>query len=131
MNVDEAKKLKALMAENAQLKKLVADLSLNKLALALSVSLEASLRRGGVVKKMVTPDQKAVPSISSVCIINRVHRLWKTAARQVPPRKRKRGGFKNQQRSVPQQALYPGHVWSYGMSGAMTSSTINAGAEPS
>ena len=60
---------------------------------------------------MVTPDQKAVPSISSVCIINRVHRLWKTAARQVPPRKRKRGGFKNQQRSVPQQTLYP--VWSY------------------
>lgn len=33
MNVDEAKKLKALLAENAQLKKLVADLSLDKLAL--------------------------------------------------------------------------------------------------
>ena len=33
MNVDEAKKLKALEAENAKLKKLVADLSLDKLAL--------------------------------------------------------------------------------------------------
>ena len=33
MTVDEAKKLKALEAENAKLKKLVADLSLDKLAL--------------------------------------------------------------------------------------------------
>lgn len=33
MKVDEAKKLKALEAENAKLKKLVADLSLDKLAL--------------------------------------------------------------------------------------------------
>jgi putative transposase len=33
MNVDEAKKLKALEAENAKLKKLVADLSLDQLAL--------------------------------------------------------------------------------------------------
>lgn len=45
--------------------------------------------------------------------IKRVHRLWKRAARQVPPRKKKRGHFKNKERSVPQQALYPGHVWSY------------------
>ena len=33
MNVDEAKKLKELMIENAQLKKLVANLSLKELAL--------------------------------------------------------------------------------------------------
>lgn len=33
MTVDEAKRLKALTSENAQLKKLVADLSLHKLAL--------------------------------------------------------------------------------------------------
>ena len=33
MNVDEAKKLKELMAENVQLKKLVANLSLKELAL--------------------------------------------------------------------------------------------------
>jgi putative transposase len=33
MNVDEAKRLKELEKENAQLKKLVADLSLDKLAL--------------------------------------------------------------------------------------------------
>jgi putative transposase len=33
MSVDEAKRLKALEAENAKLKKLVADLSLDKLAL--------------------------------------------------------------------------------------------------
>jgi len=33
LNVDEAKKLKALLAENAQLKKLVANLSLKELAL--------------------------------------------------------------------------------------------------
>jgi putative transposase len=45
--------------------------------------------------------------------IKRVHRLWKEAARQVPPRKKPRRRHKNQEVKQPQQALYPGHVWSY------------------
>lgn len=45
--------------------------------------------------------------------IKRVHRLWKRAARQVPPRKKGRPRLKNKAPRMPQQALYPGHVWSY------------------
>lgn len=45
--------------------------------------------------------------------IKRVHRLWKRAERQVPPRKRKRTRNTNREQRMPQQALYPGHVWSY------------------
>jgi putative transposase len=45
--------------------------------------------------------------------IKRVHRLWKRMARQVPPRKKSRGRLKNRAPRTPQQALYPGHVWSY------------------
>ena len=45
--------------------------------------------------------------------IKRVHRLWKQMARQVPPRKKRRTHLKNLAPRTPQQALYPGHVWSY------------------
>ncbi len=45
--------------------------------------------------------------------IKRVHRVWKEAKRQVPPRKKKRRRVKGAQSRAPQQALYPGHVWSY------------------
>jgi putative transposase len=50
---------------------------------------------------------------TQVLNIKRVHRLWKEAARQVPPRKKRRCRHKNQAVKPPQQALYPGHVWSY------------------
>jgi len=50
---------------------------------------------------------------ASAINIKRVHRLWKQMARQVPPRKKRRTHFKNHTPRLPQQALYPGHVWSY------------------
>jgi len=45
--------------------------------------------------------------------VKRVHRLWKAMARQVPPRKKRRARGARESQRVPQQALYPGHVWSY------------------
>ncbi|PQV62376.1 putative transposase [Abditibacterium utsteinense] len=50
---------------------------------------------------------------ASALNIKRVHRLWKQMARQVPPRKRRRTHLTNRVPRMPQQALYPGHVWSY------------------
>lgn len=45
--------------------------------------------------------------------IKRVHRLWKEKQRQVPARKKHRKRSRNREPHVPQQALFPGHVWSY------------------
>lgn len=45
--------------------------------------------------------------------IKRVHRVWKALARQVPSRKKHRPRRRNKEQRVPQQALFPGHVWSY------------------
>ncbi len=45
--------------------------------------------------------------------IKRVHRLWKATQRQVPPRKKRRSRAAKEVNRAPQQALYPGHVWSY------------------
>ena len=45
--------------------------------------------------------------------IKRVHRLWKATKRQVPPRKKRRPRGEKPPQRAPQQALYPGHVWSY------------------
>jgi putative transposase len=57
---------------------------------------------------------RASASASASAInIKRVHRLWKQMARQVPPRKKRRTHLKNRAPRTPQQALYPGHVWSY------------------
>lgn len=44
--------------------------------------------------------------------LKRVHRLWKLAQRQVSPRKKRRH-HTARERATPQQALYPGHIWSY------------------
>ena len=45
--------------------------------------------------------------------IKRVHRLWKASKRQVPPRQKRRARVPKDAQHPPQQALYPGHVWSY------------------
>jgi putative transposase len=45
--------------------------------------------------------------------IKRVHRLWKEKQRQVPAREKHRKRSRNREQHVPQQALFPGHVWSY------------------
>lgn len=45
--------------------------------------------------------------------IKRVHRLWKATKRQVPARKKRRARGVKEAQQAPQQALYPGHVWSY------------------
>ena len=45
--------------------------------------------------------------------IKRVHRLWKAAKRQVPPRQKRRARAPKDVQHTPQQALHPGHVWSY------------------
>lgn len=45
--------------------------------------------------------------------IKRVHRLWKATKRQVPPRRKRRPRGETLPQRGPQQALYPGHVWSY------------------
>ena len=61
--------------------------------------IHALLRRGGTGTEKVN--------------LKRVHRLWKEAAHQVPPRKKRRPHRGKGDVKAPQQALYPGHVWSY------------------
>lgn len=83
MNMDEARKLKALLVENAQLKKLVADLSLNILScrmccqkmMTLSVPLQRPTRnakRSSICKAWFGPDvtnlcRSGGPVPSSAC----------------------------------------------------------------
>ncbi len=45
--------------------------------------------------------------------IKRLHRLWKEAAHQVPPRKKRRPHRGKDPQHAPQYARYPGQVWSY------------------
>ncbi len=45
--------------------------------------------------------------------IKRLHRLWKEASHQVPPRKKRRPHRGKGLQKAPQHAGYPGQVWSY------------------
>lgn len=45
--------------------------------------------------------------------IKRLHRLWKEASHQVPPRKKRRPHRGKGPQKAPQHARYPGQVWSY------------------
>lgn len=65
-------------------------------------------RRRGAVKAYVYLRQKGVP-VSR----NRVHRLWKQEKLQVKKRSGKKHKRPDKEGSVPLEAAYPGHVWSY------------------
>ena len=57
----------------------------------------------------------ALVSRTSTEIVNikRLHRLWKEASHQVPPRKKRRPHRSKGPQHAPQYARYPGQVWSY------------------
>jgi hypothetical protein len=100
--VDQAKRLKELEQENAKLKRLVAELSLDKLVLK-DIASALLQRSGWQVGK------------------DRVERIWRREGLKVPKKQKPRGRlWLNDGSCVRLRPMHSNHVWSYDFVSART-----------